>query len=207
MRNHYTSMSALFGCISGIIGPPTASTQSPAIPMTPYRKRTNTDTLHSLSYISKEASIDTTYIWQDSECYICLEEFDSTRPRIIPFECMHELCIDCFEEYSRRAAIPNNLRCGMCKKQLHRDAITNTYLETRTLSPTESIHVFTRGEYSTQPIPILRRDILQYMIVFGSYPPKKITNVSIASTKRSSFIVRRADEDVLPDYRPRSITI
>ena len=115
---------------------------------------------------------DTVFDWRMAECYVCYREFEDTIPRAFPFECDHEICKECFVEYSKHLQSMGKVlpTCGMCKSSIRSDWNRASVVRSREIAPREWIWV--PGRELTTGTVELQLDTLQYQLAHGT-PPQR----------------------------------
>lgn len=53
--------------------------------------------------------------WHSNECYVCLENFSTDRPRVLSYKCLHAVCFECWVDMAHKMRLNVINRCSICK--------------------------------------------------------------------------------------------
>lgn len=109
--------------------------------------------------------------WHSDICFICLDDFSSSKPRLFFHNCIHAVCVDCLhiklDYYDSKQIKVVDLRCdyGRCNEPIL-DVTIGRIMNVHILNSNDSVYVY---NFSTNDIPtkarVMIKDKLQEIMI------------------------------------------
>jgi len=109
--------------------------------------------------------------WHSNICFMCLDDFSISKPRLFFHNCIHALCMDCLhvklDYYDNKKVKVIDMICnyGHCNKPILEEALERN-MNIHILNNNDSVYVY---NYSIYEIPnevhMLRKDKLQEIMI------------------------------------------
>jgi DNA-directed RNA polymerase subunit RPC12/RpoP len=59
--------------------------------------------------------------WHSDSCYICFDDFDEQKARCISYDCIHAVCMECWDHMIKEMDPSKIKRCPYCKSVQQRN--------------------------------------------------------------------------------------
>ena len=97
--------------------------------------------------------------WYSSECFICLDIFSQTNPRIFAYNCKHSICINCLN------LVKDRTDCTVCKSTVNPIMYNIKNFKVYKLDDENTSFVYVGNSVNKLPND---KDILQSVLINGN---------------------------------------